>query len=354
MIQEIISRLPASDVGKSRLLNKETNERSYESWFLNLNLHRTNSISGYFAQYYGEGYKYKNRFIHERRGFENNKVSIDFLPPGNVKIEACDASNGIMLCALETGPSAPEFIVCKPTTKQYQIIPDPIMQNLAVSFGLAVIQSNPFRYKILRLSPMKYVPRINNRNHRTFACEVFDSGSFSWKRIKNLRIPRNDGLALTEPVEAAGFFHWLSWEEKVIRFCLQTESWSFFQTPKFGISPKLVRYEGKLGVIRSWFKDTGEKFYRLWVLERSCEKLWVEVKDVKNMGIGENVLWTQCNDVVTFSACDRLFSYDTNTEKVNIFHVKKVNYVCFPFCSDYEKVDLDQNVKEEDDAPNAI
>lgn len=117
MILEILSRFPASDIEKSRLLNKECNKRSYESWFLNLNRDRTNSISGYFAQYNGGGDNYQTSFVYEKTGSQNNGVSIDFLPPGKVKIEACDASHGILLCVNETGPSVTEYIVCKPTTK---------------------------------------------------------------------------------------------------------------------------------------------------------------------------------------------------------------------------------------------
>ncbi|KAF2535412.1 hypothetical protein F2Q70_00001353 [Brassica cretica] len=331
-----------SDVGKSRLLNKECNKRSYESWFLNLNHDRTNSISGYFAQYNGGEYNYHTRFIHEKTVSENNGVSIDFLPPGKVKIEACDASHRILLCVNETRPSVTEYIVCKPTTKHYQILPNPTMQTCAVSFGLAVNRLNPFRYKILRLSRL---PGILNRSHRTFVSEVFDSYSFTWKRINNLRLPRKDGLIPSNPVHASRFLHWLSPDDNVIRFCLKTETWSFFKTPNFGVSPTLVRYEGKLGVSRWWMTGSGEELNRLWVLKSSFEKSWVKVKDIKRMGIGENVLWTPSNDMVTLSSWDRLWLYNVNTQKLNMIHVKKesTNYVLLPFRSDYERVDMDES-----------
>ncbi|CAN7090589.1 unnamed protein product [Brassica rapa subsp. narinosa] len=251
MILEILSRFPASDIEKSRLLNKECNKRSYESWFLNLNRDRTNSISGYFAQYNGGGDNYQTSFVYEKTGSQNNGVSIDFLPPGKVKIEACDASHGIFLCVNETGPSVTEYIVCKPTTKQYQIIPNPTMQTFAGSFGLAVNRLNPFRFKILRLSSLP----------------------------------------------------------------------------------------GKLGVSR-WWMTSGEGLNRLWVLKSSFEKSWVKVKDIKGVGIGENVLWTPSNDMVTLSSWDRLCLYNVNTQKLNMIHMKKerTNYVWFPFRSDYERV----------------
>lgn len=339
MIIEILSRFPVTEIGKSRLMNKECNKRSYESWFLNLNLHRTNSISGYFVQYNERGYELQTSFVDEMRDFGNKKLSIDFLPPGKVKIEACDSSHGVLLCLNETGPSAPDYIICKPTTKQYQIIPNPIMQNYGISFGLAVIGLDPFRFKILRLSRLR---NGMNRNHRTFACEVFDSDSFIWKRVRNLRLPKNDGLILSNPVQASGFMHWLSLEDNVVRFCLKTETWSFFKTPNFGVSPKLVRYEGKLGVIR--WSGYGEGLNRLWVLKSSFEKSWVKVKDIKNMGLRDDVLWTPSNDVVTLSSWDRVCYYNTNTEKLKIIQMNKefTSYVCFPFCSDHEEVDLNK------------
>ncbi|CDY34415.1 BnaA09g11570D [Brassica napus] len=257
MILEILSRFPASDIEKSRLLNKECNKRSYESWFLNLNRDRTNSISGYFAQYNGGGDNYQTSFVYEKTGSQNNGVSIDFLPPGKVKIEACDASHGILLCVNETGPSVTEYIVCKPTTKQYQIIPNPTMQTFAGSFGLAVNRLNPFQFA-------------------------------------------------------------------------------------------LVRYEGKLGVSR-WWMTSGEGLNRLWVLKSSFEKSWVKVKDIKGVGIGENVLWTPSNDMVTLSSWDRLCLFLVKTSKLNMIHMKKerTNYVWFPFRSDYERVDMESWMKAE-------
>lgn len=104
MIIEILSRFPAWDVGKSRVLNNKCNKRSYESWFLNLNRDRTNSICGYFAATLRNTLRnYQTRFVYDEKTVsENNGVSIDFLPPGKIKIEACDASHGILLCAVLT------------------------------------------------------------------------------------------------------------------------------------------------------------------------------------------------------------------------------------------------------------
>lgn len=238
--------------------------------------------SGYFLQRYEEGYK--TIFFHESSDLQNNGVSIDFLPHGNVKIEACDASHGILLCVNNTGLIL-EYIVCKPTTKQYQIIPNTKAGIWDVSFGLAVIGLNPFGYKILRLLQSRRMCMSRGMyyaNHRTFTCEVFDSDSFTWKRLENLRIPRTDGLIISHPVQASGLFlHWRSRNNNVIRFCLKTETWSFFHTPNFGVFSELVRYEGKLGAICQWTNKDQENVHGLWVLKSSFEKSWEKVKDIK-------------------------------------------------------------------------
>jgi len=164
-----------------------------------------------------------------------------------------------------------------------------------------------------------------------------------WKRLKNLRLPRTDRLILSNPVQASGFLHWRSWNNKVIRFCLKTETWSFVRIPNFGSFPELVRYEGKLGVILHWINKDQEDVHGLWVLKSSCGKVWIKVKDIKSIGLGQ-IVWTPSNDDVMLSSWDRFCLYNLNTETLNLVHTRKdfASYVCFPFCSDYEKVDLDE------------
>ncbi|KAL1226108.1 hypothetical protein V5N11_010432 [Cardamine amara subsp. amara] len=212
------------------------------------------------------------------------------------------------------------------------------MQNHAIIWGLTVIGLNPFRYKIVSLSKS----RSMDRNRKTFVCEVFDSDTFMWKRIKNMRLPKTDGLIRPKPVEAYGCLHWQTWNNNVVRFCPKTEVWSNFPLPNLGEFPALVNYEGKLGVVRRWidYSETN----RLWVLKN---KLWEKVKDFNDMGVIVDVIWTPSNDVVMLSSRDRVCFYNTNTEKLKI--VKDLaNSVCFPFCSDYERVDLNRayNIKQ--------
>ncbi|CDY38182.1 BnaA09g12070D [Brassica napus] len=256
MIIEILSHSPASLVGKCRLLNKECNKRTYDSSFLKLNLQRTNSVSGYFLEY-SERLRVHSAFVRDLGG--SDEISLDFLPPGRVNIKACDASHGVLLCVndLPVKGRQLEYIVCKPTTKQYMILPKPKTRYFTIALGLMVIGSDPFR---------------------------------------------DDSL-------------------------------------------KLTRYDGKVGVISSRSKE-GVDYQDLWVLERSFGDSWVNVKEIKSIGL-EPVGFSS-NDVVTLADLDGMCSYNMNNGKSQKLQIRAPKFFpsyywtmsYFPFYSDYERIEL--------------
>lgn len=86
---------------------------------------------------------------------EGDTVSIEFvwLVSGvSVTVEACPM--GIVLCWGD-GPMqhhrVPQFLVCKPSTAQWAVIPNPRMPTKTMLFNVAVLRSEP-RFKILRVS----------------------------------------------------------------------------------------------------------------------------------------------------------------------------------------------------------
>ncbi|KAJ0265679.1 hypothetical protein HA466_0019240 [Hirschfeldia incana] len=353
MIVEILSHSPASVVGQCRLLNKECNKRTYQSSFRNLSLLRTNSVSGYFLEY-SERLRVHSAFVKDfgndvPRG--SDEVSLDFLPPGRVSIKACDASHGVLLCVNDRPVKGrqPEYIVCKPTTKQYTILPKPKTRYFEIALGLMVIGSDPFRYKILRLSQL---PGYENKRYNfsfTLVCEVFDSDSFAWKRLNNVELPEDD-LLLTRnanPVASYGFLHWLTNSNNVFRFCFKTNSLSFFPVPENlgDNSLKLTRYDGKVGVISSRSNE-GVDYQDLWVLVSSFGDSWVHVKELKSIGL-EPVGFSS-NDVVTLADLDGICSYNMNNGKFQKLHIRAPKFFpsynstmsYFPFYSDYERVEL--------------
>ncbi|ESQ46769.1 hypothetical protein EUTSA_v10028265mg [Eutrema salsugineum] len=329
---DIISHCPSTEIAKFRLLNKACNKRSYEFFFVNRHLRRTNSVFGYFIQSY-ERFKYRYRFVSgvEEEAPENNGISLEFLPSKDVKIEACDTRNGIMLCVDDSkykgGRRIPDYIVCKPATKQYRIIPNPKTRYFTIATGLVVIQSNPFRYKIVRVSnPNAHERKKTKEGFYNLNCEVFDSDSFAWKRLNDLELSWGEFLGRSDkPVLSYGFLHWLTTENNVIRFCMRTESWSLFPVPD-GLAEDrclaLVSYEGKLGLLIS--RDEGDDD-GLWVLEGSFGKSWVNVKDVKiSRAQGRSYvkpLWFPSSDVVSVVGCDRLGFYNMNSKKSRYLHM---------------------------------
>ncbi|KAL1220557.1 F-box protein [Cardamine amara subsp. amara] len=372
MIIDVLSRCPASVVDKFRIiLNKECYKRTYNSSFIKLNLQRTNSVSGYFLQYMRR-YNQFSAFVEVlgNRTCES-EISLDFLPPGRVKIEACDASHGILLCINDrpVRGRGPLFIICKPTTKQYLIIPNPKTRYFAVKYGLMVIGSNPFRYKILRLSNLPSVEkrRRYNFNNNYFVCEVFDSDSFAWKRINNVEVPEDDLLSSmwrhwhSLPIASYGVLHWLTLNNNVFGFCLKTETWLLIPVPENVASASfltLSSYEGKLAIISLRSRD-GMDYDEVWVLKSYFDNSWVSVKKIKK-NEGLEPVWLSGNDAVTLADWnmmsiytklynrDRIFLYNLNNGKSHKSETRDPRFFplfsdvsYFPFYSDYERVEFD-------------
>ncbi|VVA93533.1 unnamed protein product [Arabis nemorensis] len=319
MTIEILSHLPASVVQKFRTLNKECNKRTYDSSFLKLNLQRTNSVSGYFLEY-REILTVHSAFVKDLGNStpHGSEVSLDFLRPGKVKIEACDASHGILLCVNDRPVRGrePEYIVCKPTTKQYLVIPRPKTRYFTIALGLMVIRSNPIRYKILRLSKLPSKENKLDNFNPTFVCEVFDSDSFTWKRLTNVELPEDDFPKNSKPVASYGFLHWLTTNNNVPENLARDRSL------------KLARYEGKLGVISS----------------RSKKGLGLS----RDMGL-EPVGFSS-NDVVTLADVDRICLYNMNNEESQNLQIRAPNFFplhystmsYFPLYSDFERVEFNR------------
>ncbi|KAL0741618.1 hypothetical protein Bca4012_083131 [Brassica carinata] len=306
LILDIMSCCPATEISKFRLLSKACNKRSYEFHFINHHLNKTNSALGYFIQ---DHKKYRRPgvvvFGAEEKAPEKPRISLQFLPSSrDVKIEACDAHHGVLLCVdhdkFKGGRRIPDYIVCKPTTKQYRIIPNPKTRYFTIAIGLMVIQSNPFRYKIVRVSePLPWERRKTSEGFSNLNCEVFDSDTYAWKQLSDLELPSGEFFRRSEKPESSyGFLHWLTGNNNVIQFCMQTETWSFFPLPEDvigdGSSLDLVSYEGKLAVLCS----NSRGGYELRVLDNNSGKSWANY--VNDCYSAEKYLGTYAADFIPF------------------------------------------------------
>ncbi|KAL6222016.1 hypothetical protein ACLB2K_005408 [Fragaria x ananassa] len=198
-------------------------------------------------------------------------LSLDFLKVP-VQIEA--ANQGLLVCVNQNN----RYLVCKPTTKQWVKIPNPKTKYFTASTSLLVLKSNPLKYKIIRFSQAKESVKRNSEFWHHVRCEIFDSTTWAWKRLKDVILPCKTFFANKEDsvVAANGGLHWLLSDNQVFAFYEDAENREMFSLPPSAVDngghkskPLLAEYQGRLAVIRS-----GEEFMDMWVMEDYGRKLW--------------------------------------------------------------------------------
>ena len=124
LVFEILSRATLKDVGRCRLVSKAWNLLTYDTSFKQKHSKKTKTISGFFIRGYAR--KPVSKFVSINALDCDSKLSLNFLP-GPAQIEA-STKQGILLCVKSSETrilGVPEYFVCKPSTKQWQQIPNP-------------------------------------------------------------------------------------------------------------------------------------------------------------------------------------------------------------------------------------
>ncbi|XP_065879449.1 putative F-box protein At1g19160 [Euphorbia lathyris] len=292
MIYEILSRSSLKTLASSRLVSKEFNLLSYDSTFLNLHSRRTNTLSGFFMQTTKHN-KTSAAFLSPEN--PECKISLDFLPVSSLTIKA-SSMQGFLVCVHDTA-RVPQYYVCKPITKEWQLIPNPKTRFFTESMGIQLLRSNPSHYKILRLS------RPNQRfvgKHYCLRSEIFDSRVGKWRQIQQVKLPYDEQLiSCNPPISACGKFHWLTTKNNVFGFDVDDEKYYLFSLPNTSNHydhVHLTSYESKLGVICN--KDS---FFELWVMEIYQKKEWSKRVIVSTESVKEQHMQT-CNPVAFCNA----------------------------------------------------
>ncbi|WCJ29259.1 F-box associated ubiquitination effector family protein [Euphorbia peplus] len=268
MVYEILSRASLKTLAKSRLVSKQCNLLTYESSFLNLHSQRTQIVSGFFLQSMKKN-EFSSTFVSAENP-ECKNISLDFLPVPSVTIRASSVQ-GLLVC-VDQRTRIHQYYVCKPLTKEWQLIPNPKTKYFTESIAIKVLKSNPLEYKIVRLSrPKQWFIGFKYRGLR---CEIYDSVVGKWRQAEEMiRLPYDDELISWEPaISVGGRFHWLTMEKSIFRFDVDDEKYSLFPLPNWSKrynKVHLTDYEGKLGVICK-----GDKFFDLWVLESDKKRKW--------------------------------------------------------------------------------
>ncbi|KAH7520698.1 hypothetical protein FEM48_Zijuj08G0172800 [Ziziphus jujuba var. spinosa] len=78
-----------------------------------------------------------------------------YLPPCEGAYILATTKSGILLCATFRYRRNPTYYVSKPTTKQWEVIPNPKEKySHCQAFAMVVLRSTPLHYKIVQFSPI--------------------------------------------------------------------------------------------------------------------------------------------------------------------------------------------------------
>lgn len=356
IVSEILSRASLQTVASSRLVSKECNRLTYESWFRNLNSERAKTTYGYFLQRIVWG-KYSSQFVSSCNS-PYSQLSLDFLPFPDVKILA-SFTEGLMLC-VNTNPKhhwIPEYYVCKASTQQYQKIPNPKTRFTTKTIVMRVVSLTPvLRYRILRFSEHSIHRKPNFKFYGiydSFRAEMFDSDTWKWRELEDVYLP-NGELLSSRPrnrVSVCGIYYWLTTENNIFYYNDREETWGIFSLPedvgKIGCLESLVKYEGKLGVVCR--EKEPSNLMHVVVMEDHVERKWslrfsvdLQPLRVEEPYLPSFVGFVGSDKILMHSNPCKLIIFDVNAgcfEKLKVKHCIDPDDV-FAVEAGLEKVDL--------------
>ncbi|XP_065879335.1 F-box protein At5g49610-like [Euphorbia lathyris] len=342
MLFEILSRSSFKTLATCRLLSKDCNRLTYESSFLNLHSQRTNNLLGFFLQTMRGSKTPASFFSYENPNFH---ISLDFLlsPSPSVMIKA-SSLQGILVCIEDK--MIPRYYVCKPTTKEWERIPNPKTKYFTESIAIKVLKSKPLHYKIVRLSQPKL--RFFGK-YNCLRCEIFDSMVSNRRQIEQVKLSCDDQIYSWIPaISVCGKFHWMTIKKNILAFDVDDEKYDLFLFPFTNRydNVRLTDYEGKLGVI-----GKADGFFDLWVMEIYKKKEW---RKRMRVSVEKEEMHTCypigfCNaDVALVAGYYNLFwlkfKNGNEIQKVRLDN-RFMHQGVFPFRSDFELCDLKNEVR---------
>ncbi|BFG39647.1 hypothetical protein CerSpe_259210 [Prunus speciosa] len=286
----ILTRIESLDsLGMCRVVSKDWNHITYESRFWKLFCMRSDTVhSGFLIQTSHNG-KHSSTFVSvdNKANKTLNLPILNFLP-APVKVEAVSSQGGLVFCLNQNHRRVPEYFVCKPTTLQWETLPNPKTRYTTLSNAIVVLSSKPLRYKIIRFSkPVKCNPQPYKN---LITCEVFDSNTREWKQLKHVSLPDSVFFNLRHCVTSCGACYWLLTNNQVLAFYYEDdkESWELFDSPEsvsdsdWSKYNKLVEYQGRLALM--YFEG---ELMELWVMEDHEKKVWRRHKVISLKGLKE-------------------------------------------------------------------
>ncbi|PWA56586.1 F-box associated interaction domain, Leucine-rich repeat domain, L domain-like protein [Artemisia annua] len=225
---------------------------------------RKTTLSGFLIQNMIHCCEYIHEFAPSR---DSKSLDLDFLTR-NAHILA-SSKEGIIVFEGNQDPNNVLYHVCKPTTKQVLALPIIKTSYLTVKVMIAVVDSDPLHYKIVRLSQHRTHTQVimDFELHEACRCEIFDSMEFKWRLLDPLLLPMDrfqDVLLIkTHLITTKEFIYMLSTDNEVWKFDIYLEQWDSIPSPILRLmsecytSVQFLKYEEKLGLVckapnRSW------------------------------------------------------------------------------------------------------
>lgn len=275
VIFEILRRCSINTMDVCKAVCKDWNQLIYEPNFIADYYEKSENLFGYLIQTVRSnkqehGFASINRSDREFR-FSTKSLKSKF---DDVQIVA-SSMEGILCCVKRFGRQY-RFYVCKPTTNQWQSLPNPKLRYFTRQIGFAVLSLRPLRYVIIRVSDPKYM-RNDCYNYRF---EMFDSQKWRWKELEEIVLPTGTCFKNQPAVVAGGYICCLINNDTVLAITTDGLIRHAFALPEPArrssglFYRRIIDYQGKLGVV------CREKNIELWILEdwRNC--CWQKIQEI--------------------------------------------------------------------------
>ncbi|CAH1447378.1 unnamed protein product [Lactuca virosa] len=230
---EILSRTSLKTFHIIRRTSKHLEKLTYNSHVLDLFKGKNNVLHGVIVQQ-------KKVWGSIERKFVSSCGSINFdigCIPNSCTILATSL-NGLILGECDCSDEYPEkfLFICKPTTLDCRTLPFSIYKYIAVKFAMVVMRSNPFHFKIIRLSYAESDDVTNDRDYENFRQELFQSTTWEWRDLGNIRLPYSVHPVSDETIISKGVVYILLSNYQILQFDAYSEEYAYQQTKVHFIS----------------------------------------------------------------------------------------------------------------------
>ncbi|XP_071714300.1 putative F-box protein At5g52610 [Rutidosis leptorrhynchoides] len=277
MMVESLSRISLKTLNTLRCTCQKIRSLTYSSYFWDLYKQRNNIVSGFIVLNYSK-IRPNHEFAASR---ESKSLDLSFLPQKAQILASSEQGIVVFECPHPKNYKINRYHVCKPTTKQILKLPNPKTRYLTEKVAIVLMGSNPFHYKIIRLSsPKKSFLWTQKELYTTYCCEIFDSMKWAWRYLELVMFPYCVLLDNPQPITIGNSIYMLTTDDEVFKVDAYLETWTMLSLPKSTVEypcytlKKLVKYEDKLGFACK--PPNGP--WEIWVrtnIDESWEKMFV-------------------------------------------------------------------------------